>query len=188
MHYDVESGAKDTRGFFSKLTVVVLSVLVVLFGLYMTANWFAPDIFFMVSSNHLAIENIVKNQPVEGDMLRIPLLEIEREVIPKKADGKLQISEKNGKLVLSGTAHSLGVTPFDTKFLSPLALLGRAKLDMRIYVDLDSTRWAYQVSEVLQNTQPSPNPTDDMVIYALDDTGKTAIVEVRAKKLGEVKI
>jgi hypothetical protein len=179
---------RDTRGLFSRLTVVVLSVLLILFGLYMTVNWFAPQISAMISSSSVGIENVVKNQPVQGDMLRIPLLGIEREVVPKKADGKIQLTERGGKVVLSGSAHSLGVTPFDTKFLSPLALLGKAKADMRIYVDLSGARWAYQVKEVLFDSQPSQNPSDDLVIYALDSAGTTATYEVRAEKLGEVKI
>lgn len=188
MHYDIESGVTDNRGLFSKLTVIILLILLTLFGFYMVVNWFAPDIFFIASDNRSTIENIVKNQPVDDDMLRVPLLEIEREIVPKKADGKIQISQKDNRIVLSGAAHTLGVTPFDTKKLSPLALLDRASDDMRVYVDLDGTRTTYQVKEVLEDTQPNLNPTDDLVIYALDNTGKTAVTEVRAEKLGEVKI
>jgi hypothetical protein len=188
MHYDVDSGFQDTRGLFSRLTVMIISILLGLFGLYMLGNWFAPQIFFTVSDNRAAIENIVKNQPVQSDMLRIPLLEIEREIVPKKADGKIQLSEKSGKIVLSGVAHSLGVTPFDTKNLSPLALLNRAQPEMRIYLDLNGARLAYQVTEVLRDVQPNPSPTAELVIYALDTTGTTAITEIRAEKLGEVKI
>ncbi|MDR3125864.1 MAG: hypothetical protein LBU20_02235 [Candidatus Nomurabacteria bacterium] len=188
MHYDIDKGVKDTRGLFSRLTVVVLSGLLVLFGLYMTVNWFAPDIFYMVSNNHAAIENIVKNQPVVGDILRIPVLEIEREIVPKKAEGKIQLTEKNGRIILSGAWHSLGVTPFDTKFLSPLALSSRATPDMRIYVDLNGARLAYRATEVIKNSQPNPNPSQDLTIYALDNSGTTAAVEIRAEKLGEVKI
>ena len=187
MHYDIDSGAKDTRGIFSKLTVITLSILLVLFCVYMSMNWFAPDLFFIISDNRIAIENIVKSQPVQGDMLRIPSLEIEREIVPKKAEGKIQIVEKNGDMVLSGMSRSLGVTPFDTKNLSPLALLGRVEIGTRIYVDFNGTRTAYQVTEVLENTQPNPEPVEGLVVYALDGSGKIATVGVRAEKLGEVK-
>jgi hypothetical protein len=188
MHYDVETGAKDTRGVFSRASVISLSILVVLSGLYLAVNWYAVQIFFVISSNQAAIENIVKSQPVQQDMLRIPSLEIEREIVTKKADGKIQLSDSGDKVVLSGTAHSLGVTPFDTKLRSPLALLDQATLDTRIYVDLEGTRTAYQVTEILQQTQPNLKPAEQLVIYALDSTGKTALVEIRADRLGEVKI
>jgi hypothetical protein len=188
MHYDVESGAKDTRGFFSKFTVVALFVSLILIGFYMLINWFAPNIFFIISDNRTAIENVVKNQPIQGDMLRIPLLEIEREIVSKKSDGRIQISENNNSIILSGSYHSLGITPFDTKNLSPLALLGRAQKDMRIYIDLDGIRMAYQVKDILENTKPNPNSTEELVIYALDGLGKIATVEVRAVKVGEVKL
>ena len=188
MHYDIDSGAKDTRGLFSRLTVISITVVLEALGLYSLVNWFAPDIFFYVSDNRAAIENGGKTQPVAGDMLRVPSLEIEREIVPKKADGLVQLTSQGDRLILSGAARSLGVTPFDTKNLSPLALLGRALPDTKIYLDFGGVRQAYRASEVFSGTQPSLSPASDLVIYALTPDGKTAVTEVRAEKLGEVKI
>jgi len=187
MHYDIENGTTETKGFFSKITVILLSLFLVFFGIYMLINWFAPEIFFYVSDHRQTIENITKTQPVEKDTLRIPALNIEHEIVPKNANGKVQISNQNSYLVLSGTAHKLGITPFETKNLSTLALLYRAETDMNIYLDLDNERTVYKVTEVLKNTHPILNSTNDLVIYALDDSGETAVTEIRAQKLGEVK-
>jgi hypothetical protein len=190
MHYDSEHGVKDNTGLFPKMTVLVLLVLVAATGLYLTLDWFAPEIFSKTAVEKQQIEDTARTTPPDENyrILRVPVAGIEREIVDKNTEDKIQLTQVANRIVLSGKARTLGVTPLETLRLSPLAGLGTVQVGSQIFVDLDGVRWAYKATALDQNVKPDASPQSDLTIYALSDDGKTAAVRVLAEKVGEVKI
>lgn len=190
MYYDQETGVKSNLGLFSKLTVVVLALLVVSAGVYLGVDYFAPEIFAMRTEDKKALETKIKTEEVNGeyDFLRIPSIGLERHVVEKNTEGKIQITVQGDSIILSGRHRTLSITPVDTIVLSPLALVGNLEPGQMIYLDYKRERIAYEVESVEENQKPSASAASDLVIYALNDDGSLAEVVVKAKKLGLVDI
>lgn len=190
MYYDEATGVKSNMGLFSKLTVGVLALLVVSAGVYLGIDYFAPEIFSMRADEKKALETKVKTEDVSGeyDFLRIPSIGLERQVMDKNTEGKIQITIQDKSIILSGRYRTLSVTPFDTIALSPLALAGDLQNGQMIYLDYKRERIAYEVESVERNQKPNSSAESDLVIYALNGDGSEAEVAVKAKKLGFVEI
>lgn len=190
MYYDEETGAESRMGLFSKLTVIVLALLVVSAGVYLSVDYFAPEIFIMRADGKKALESKVKTEKVSGDydFLRIPSIGLEREIMDKNTEGKIQITAKNETIILSGRYRTLGVTPQETIALSPLALTSSLKEGQMIYLDYRKERIAYEVERIEQDQKPNMASDGDLIIYALNDDGSQAVVAIKAKKLGQVQL
>lgn len=190
MYYDQETGVKSHLGLFSKLTVSVLALLVVSAGVYLGVDYFAPEIFAMRVDEKKSLETKVKTEEVSGeyDFLRIPSIGLERQVMNKSTEGKVQITVQGESIILSGRHRTLSITPYDTIILSPLALVGDLKEGQMIYLDYERERMAYEVESVGYKQKPNMSAGEDLVIYALSDDGSIAEVVVTAKKLGFVEV
>ncbi|MDR1196960.1 MAG: hypothetical protein LBL08_01650 [Candidatus Nomurabacteria bacterium] len=188
MHYDHEKGIKHLVGLFSKITVLILSVLLFLFGIYLAVDWFAPEIFSDSIEGKQALEEKVKNeQPDENQPeLFIPSLGLEAEIVEKKADDKIQITKNDKQITLSGQERSLGITPAETLQRSVLALLKDIKTGAKIYVDIGNQRVAYEVTDIKNQVSPNNGFTGELAILALSGDALTATTFVSAKEIGVI--
>jgi hypothetical protein len=189
MHYDHEKGAKHLVGLFSKISVIVLSALLFVFGVYLMVDWFAPEIFLVSADKKQEIEEKVKNQKPSSDRaaLSIPSVGIEAEIIEKKADDKVQITKSGQQVILLGRERSLGVTPSETLRLSVLALLKDIKTGAKIYADIGDSRLVFEVTDVKNNVNPSNGFVGDLAVLALSSDALTATTFVSAKQIGVIK-
>lgn len=191
MYYDKETGVRSHLGLFSRITVWSLALLVVSAGVYLGINYFAPEVLVVRESDKVALEDKIKTEEVSGeyDFLRIPSIGLERQVVDKNAEGKIQITTNGDTIVLSGRYRMLGITPFDTIELSPLALSSQLEKGQTIYLDHKRERLAYEVEAVELKQKPDISSyNSDLVIYALDSEGSLAEVVIKANQLGRVEI
>ena len=189
MYYDAEGGFKSRLGLFSKLTVTVLALSVVGAGIYAGISYLAPEISAVGRADKSALEYKVETEEVSGefDFLRIPSIGLERQVVDKNAEGKIQITRQGDSIILSGRARTLGITPMETVILSPLALLGSMCEGQKIYLNLERQRTVYEVELVEFDQKPIGAGGNDLTIYALNGDNSRAVTVVRAKKLMVVK-
>lgn len=190
MYYDEETGVKNRAGLFSKLSVAVLALLVLSAGVYIGIDYFAPEIFAMRTDEKQSLDNKAKTEEVSGEynFLRIPSIGLERQVMDKSTEGKIQITIQASTIFLSGRYKSLSVTPFETLAMSPLALSKDLKKGQMIYLDYQKERNAYEVETVEFDQKPNMGTSGDLVIYALSDDGSQAKVVVKAKRLGRIQL
>ncbi|MDL2328046.1 hypothetical protein LJC64_05310 [Ruminococcaceae bacterium OttesenSCG-928-A11] len=190
MYYDKETGVKSYLGLFSRLTVWALALLVVSAGVYLGIDYFAPEILVMREDDKTALNDKIKTEAVsdEYNFLRIPSIGLERQVVDKNTEGKIQITTSGNYITLSGRYRTLGITPSDTVNLSPLALTSKLKEGQMIYLDYNGERLAYEVQTMELKKAPNTSSGSDLVMYALNGDGSLAEVVIRAKKLGKVEI
>jgi len=188
VHYDIETGFSDKSGLFSRLTVKVLALLVLIGGMYMAVNYFAPEIADLANNTKLAMAERLENSEVGEDRLYIPVISLERKIVPKHSEGAIQASEGGGKLVLSGKQRMLGLLPTQTVELSPFALLGRLSLGDSIVVDYQGERTVYEVSKIQRTEGLTVSPSGaDLTIYALGRDGGKVLARIEAiKKIREI--
>lgn len=191
MYYESETGVKNLSGLFSKWTVVVLALLVTLTGIYLVFNYFSPDILAANESGKIALQDKIETEEVSGeyDFLRIPAIGLERQVVDKNTEGKIQMTVSNNSIILSGRYRTLGITPVDTIVFSPFALVDNLKTGQKIYLDYKRERLVYEIESIILKQSPGiTNENDDLIIYALNHDGSVAEVAIIAKKQGQVGV
>ncbi|GHU08466.1 hypothetical protein FACS189431_4770 [Alphaproteobacteria bacterium] len=181
MHYDVMTGVQERHGLFSARAVLILLIVLVVAGAYLAVTFFATDIMIKSNEDKRQVEEAAMTTSPENDRdtLYIPTLAIQLPINDKLVESGIWTAKGKGGVTLAGKYKVFGITPFETVRLSPFYSLGRLAVDDKIYVDIDSVRTVYQVT----------NGAGDLTLMAVDsENSNDAKVTVNAKKIGTVEI
>ena len=165
MHYDIDKGVKDNTGLFASRSIIVMTVILAIIGVYMGFCYSAPEIFSPTEARKQQVEESVNSEILNDNMLRIPAVGIEAPVSQKNVSGYVHYnrqSENSGTITLLIEHKTVGITPWETLRLSPLYWLGNVNLDDKIYLDFEGKRTEYKVIDFNLQTEA------DLIINTVD--------------------
>lgn len=173
-------------------------MLVVASGLYVLAVALAPAIPFIDGKSPQATaEKLVTSKPgSDGNRLFIPQLNVDvpvgsDEIAPTHATHRQPAQGdplKGGNFVINANRFAAGVTPMQTKSMSPFYNLDKLQVGDELFVDWGEKRYVYQVSKKTAVPTPltqveAPTKESRLTLHACAEQCETV---VEAKPMGVV--
>jgi LPXTG-site transpeptidase (sortase) family protein len=180
----------------------LFSVLGIFGGIYMLANSLSPALFEAITPADATAKRLVSQQPESAvNRAYIPKINVTTPIVPVEGDERLALEKgaiqraatsgnprDGGNFVVVANRFSLGLTPLQTKALSPFYYLNKLSAGDDIYIDYDGVRYAYEVAErkvVSASSEEIEARTADarLTLYASSAQGHEVVI---AKPIGKV--
>lgn len=194
--------AKSKKRAFLSVTLLSLSVIALVGGLYTLTLVFSP-----------MVAPLVARKPIDVKTLPAPVVKDNRIIIPKigvdihYAPGEAALNagaqwrhpergnpDRGGNFIVAAHRLSVQATPWATVTKSPFYDIDKLAIGDKIIIDYIGTRYAYNIDSIF-NVKPdqveieAPSETPKLTLYSCDLTGAaTGRVVVVGSLMGKVAI
>lgn len=157
MRYSLNQGAERKKSRWP----VVLSVLLLVGGVYMLLNTLSPVLPDPTADPQATVKKLQTKEPViTENRIYMPQINVDVPIVDINGNEELALTKgaihrapqsgnpkDGGNYVIAAHRFSMGITPAQTRQLSPFYHMDQMKVDDQIYVDYDGVRYAYKITE-----------------------------------------